>query len=200
MSSQGSLIARPRWSITPGNNPPRAPHDKRQAIEIDVGAREHSDQARAGGTLLAHVADEPGHGQRASRLDDDARVVEDLAHRGADLVSGDAHDAIDNALCHAEGILAHFVHGYTICKPPNSLETDSAAGAQGPRHRICIHRLHANHGRLWRDRFHVSANAGYQASTADRHEYGCERPGLLLEQFLGHGALAGDNERVVEWV
>ena len=88
---------------------------------------------------------QPGDRQRAGRLHDRARVVEDVLDRRADLVVRDAHDLVDGRLHDREGQLADLAHGDAVGEDADAIERDAPAGRERLIHRVGLERLDADH-------------------------------------------------------
>ena len=87
---------------------------------------------------------QPGDGQRAGRLHDAARVVEDVLDRRADLVVGHAHHFVHRLLREREGVLADLADGDAVGEDAHVVEVHATAGGQRAVHRVGLERLDAD--------------------------------------------------------
>ena len=149
----------------------RALGDETQAIEVHVGAAQRRRRAAARARCARlDVRLQAGERQRAGRLHDRARVVEDVLDRGADLVVVDADDLVHRRLHDREGVLADLLHRDAVGEQPDIVEPHAVSGRQRLRHRVGIDRLDADHLHVGPQRLDVGADAGDQSAAADRHE------------------------------
>ena len=77
--------------------------DEAEPVEVHVRATEHGDEVPAADALLLDVALRAGDAERRRRLDDRARVLEDVLHRGAELVGVDEDHVVDVARASRKG-------------------------------------------------------------------------------------------------
>ena len=144
-----------------------------------------------------HVALRPRDRQCGGRLDRRARVLEDVLHRGADLVGVDEHDLVDVAPGEAERLAADPADGDAVGELPDLGEAHPPPGAERALHGVRVDRLDADHARLGPKGLHVGGDAGDQAAAADGDEHGADRLVALTQDLHADRALAGDHVRVV---
>ncbi len=85
--------------------------------------------ACAGQLLARDVVLDAGHRQRAGRLGDRARVLEDVLDRGADLVGVTSTISSTYSRASAKRFLADAPHGDAVGEDPDALERDALAGS-----------------------------------------------------------------------
>ena len=139
--------------------------------------------------------------ERAGRLRDGARVLEDVLDGGADLVGGHEQDLVDVLLGEAKGFLADAPHGDAVGENADARQRHALAGAQRFEHAGRILRLDADDLDARIERLHVRGDAADQSSAADRDEDRLDAVAVPLAQDLhGDRALAGDDVGIVERV
>ena len=176
-----------------------------QAVEVHVRAAGHGHQRLALDRLAVHlraldIGLGAGHGQRAGRFQDAARVLEHVLDRRADRIGIDQDDLVDHQLRDAEGFFAHQAHRGAVREQADVVQGDAVAGLEAARHRVRIERLHADDLDVRADFFHIGADARDQAAAADGDENRMDRAGMLAQDFHANRALAGDHVRIVERV
>ena len=138
------------------------------------------------------------HRQRARRLHERARVIEDVLDRRADLVVRHPHHLVHTRLRDWERQRADLPHGDAVGEDAHAIEDHARAGFERSIHGVGFERLHADHLDLGPNGLDVAGDTGQQPATADRHEDGREVFPGLAKDFEGHGALSGDHQGIVE--
>ncbi len=138
-----------------------------------------------------------GSGQRAGRFQNRARIFEHVLDGGADGIVVDHDHVVDIFLAELESILTDLLDGSAVGEQADLFQRDALAGFQRLRHGVGIDCLDADDLDLRSHRLDVGSDAGDQATTTDAAEDGIDRFRVLLEDFHGDGALAGDDVRVV---
>jgi hypothetical protein len=109
--------------------------DEAQAIEIHVRARRDRNVIAVARPMAIDKDLEPGDRQCAGRLENRARVLEDVLERRAAGVGVDADDLVDVSLREAERLLADLLHGDAVGKQADVRQDDASAGVERARHR-----------------------------------------------------------------
>lgn len=170
--------------------------DIAQLIEIHVGPGCDRDQRPA--LLLASLPRlQAGERQSARRLENRARIDEDVLDRCANLVVVDAHDAVEILPAQLEAIGADLTHRHAVAKAADVRQPHRRTALERLIHAVGVARLHTENPDLRLHALDVRANAGGQPSSADRHENRIEL-GRLLENFHPDGPLAGNHVRMIE--
>ena len=172
--------------------------DEAQPIEVHVRAAQHRHEPRVPGARALHPRPQAGHGQRAGRLHDRARVVEDVLDRGADLVVRDADDLVDRRLHDRERELADLADRDAVGEDADAIEHDAPSGRERLVHRVRLERLDADDADARPQRLDVAGDPGDQPAAADRHEDRRDVAELVPQDLVGDRALSGDHERIVE--
>ena len=176
--------------------------DEAQAIKVHVGAGNEGDEAlaRADEVVLVDVLGHASDRQRARRLRDRPRVVEDVFDRRADLVVGDRDHAIDELRTQAERLLADQPHRGALAEETDRVQRHSSPRRQRARHRIAVVRLHADDLHTRRcDRLDVQRCAREQTAATNAREHAVERARVRLPHQLDRRrSLPGDDVRIVE--
>ncbi len=169
-----------------------------QPVEIQVGAGDHRRIGLALRTVHGDPALDPGHRQRTRRLRQAAVLLEQVADGGADLVDADADRRIHRLARHPERLGSGLADRDTVGEQADLGQLDPAPGLQRLRHAVGILRLDADHLHARPHRLDIGGDACQQAAAADRHEHRIEGACAdLLEDFLAHGALTGDDVDIV---
>ena len=172
--------------------------DEAEPIEVHVRAAQDGRQRRA---LRAGPLDplpQAGDPQRAGRLHDRSRVVEDLLDRGADLVVRHAHDLVHRLPDDRKRDLSHLAHGDTIGKDADAIEHDRAACRHRLEHGVGLVGLHANHANAGAERLDVAGDPGDQPASSDGDEDGRHIAEAVTKDLVADRALAGDHQWIVE--
>jgi hypothetical protein len=119
--------------------------DEAQPIEIHVGAARHRDERLIAHAFALDPRLQPRCGERAGRLHDRARVVEDVLDGGAHFVVRDADDFVHRFARDLKGELAHFAHGDAVREDPHMIEVYPSSDRERLVHRVRLERLDANH-------------------------------------------------------
>ncbi len=94
-------------------------------------------------------------------------------------------------------MVADLGHGHAIGEQPHAWQDHPLASRHGLLQAVGVVRLDADDPDLGPQVFHIGGNAGDQATPAHGDEDGIEPPRMLAQDLHGHGALAGDDVRVV---
>ncbi len=140
---------------------------KAQPPKVHVGTRHERDKlfARAGETVRGNVALHACDGERARGLGDGARVFKDVLDGSADLVVGDAHDAVDSIAANAEALFAHDAHRRAVGEQADLVEQHALALFERLRERVGVKRLDADDFDVGRcDALDVRGDAGEQTA------------------------------------
>ena len=172
--------------------------DEAQAIEVHVGAAGDRDVGLAVRRVRVHVLLDGGDAERAGRLEDAARVLEDVLDRGARGVGVDDDPFVDELARQAERLRADPLDGGAVGKEADVGELDALAGVDRSHHRVGVVHLHADDADLGPHRLDVRRDARDQAAAADGDEDGVDRPLVLAQDLHRDRALAGDDIGVVE--
>ena len=127
----------------------------------------------------------PATRQRAGRLDDGTRVLEDVLDAGADLVGVDQHDLVDVLAAQPESFLPDAAHRDAVGESPDSLERHAVRRAQRIVHGRGIHRLDADDPDRGFRYFTYDGDAGDESAAADRHEDGVDLAARLTQDLHG---------------
>ncbi len=171
--------------------------DEAQAVEVGVGAAGDGDELLVADLLARHVRLGAGDGDRARRLEDRARVLEDVLDRGADRVGVDQDHLVDQFARDAEGLLADLLHRDAVGKEAHVVERHAVSRGDGTRHGVRIDGLHADDLHVRPQALHVGRHAGDQPAAAHRDEDRVDRLRALAQDLHADGALAGDHVRIV---
>ncbi len=169
-----------------------------QPVEIDIGAAVDRDKRFAGDIMLRDVFLEPRDRQRAGRLRDHPRVVEDILHRRTDLVDRGQHHVVDKFADETEWLSADLRHGDAVGEDADLLERNQLIAFQRPGHGRRVFRFDADHLDFRPHGLHVSRDTGDQAAAADGHEDRVDVVGALPQDFHPDGTLPRDDVGVVE--
>ena len=136
--------------------------------------------------------------QRAGRLHDAPRVVEDVLDGGADLVVGHAHHFVDDLLGDGERVHADLAHGDAVGEDADVVERHAPARLQRAVHRVGLERLDADDLHVGPQGLDVAGDARDEPAAADGDEHGRQVALALAQDLLADRALAGNHQRVVE--
>ena len=93
---------------------------------------------------------------------------------------------------------ADFADGDAVGKDVDRVERDAAAGGERLIHRVGAERFDADDAHRRPERLDVAADPGNQPAAADRDEDRRDVAEPMPQDFIADGALAGDDQRVVE--
>ena len=172
--------------------------DEAQTVEVHVGSASDGDHGPAAHGMLGSPGFHAGHGQRAGRFEDAARVLENVLDRGADRIGIDPYDFVDEFAADAECLLADLFDRGTVAEQADVLEPDPPTRLDRAGHGVGIERLHADDADLGPDRLHVRGNARDQPAATDGDEDGLERVRMLAQDFHADRALPGNHVGIVE--
>ncbi len=169
-----------------------------QAVEIHIRATGDGDQRAPLQLVRFHVLLDGSHAQGAGRLQDAARVLEDVLDGGAHGVGVHHDEIVDQRPRDAKGLLAHQLDRGAVGEQSHVGQLHAPAPAHRLQHGIGIGGLHADDADLGPQRLDIGRHAGDQPAAADGHEDGVDRPLVLAQDLHRHRALAGDHVGVVE--
>ena len=172
--------------------------DVAQPAEADVRTAYDRRQSLAGDAFAVDVTLQACHRERAGRLGDRPRVLEDILDRRADLVGGDEHDLVDAFARDLERLRPDLPHSHAIREDADALQHDALARRKRRVERRGVMRLDPDDPRLRPQRLDISRDAGDEPATSDLDEDRIEGLALLAHDFHAHGALPGDHVLVVE--
>ena len=147
--------------------------------------------------VLLDVALRAGDAERGRGLDDRARVLEDVLHRGAELVGVDEDHVVDVAAREPERLDPDLLDGDAVGEEADVGERDAASRAERALHRVRVLRLDADDPDLRAQPLDVRGDAADQAAAADRDEDRVDRLAQLAQDLHRDRALAGDHVDVV---
>ena len=118
---------------------------KRSRSKFHVGAAQHGGEGLSLELVLGHILLDRRHGQRARRLDDAARVGEDVLDGRAHGVGVDDHVVVDQFAADAIGLFAHQLHRRAVREQAHVLQRDAPALLDRTDHGVGVAHLHADH-------------------------------------------------------
>ncbi|OQB99569.1 MAG: hypothetical protein BWX79_03099 [Alphaproteobacteria bacterium ADurb.Bin100] len=118
--------------------------DEAQTVEVHVGAAQDGGVGFAFGLVRGHVLLDRRHRQRTGRLDDAARVDEDVLDGRAYSVGVHGHEFVHQPAGHAEGLFAHQLDGRTVGEQTHIGERHAFPGRHRADHGVRIVHLHAD--------------------------------------------------------
>ena len=169
------------------------------AVEVHVRAGNDTGVGFAGRTLPNGIFLRAGKRERARRLADRARRLENVLDGRARLVRRHAHNAVEKTPAEVERDLPRLLYRHTVGEKPHLRKFHATARLDGTVHAVGVDRLHAVHLHGRADGLDIDRDAGGETAATDRHEHGVERAGTLAENLHRHGALSGDHVWVVVW-
>ena len=168
-----------------------------EPVEVDVRAAEDREEIAPHDIAACDVPFRARDTECRRRLDDRARVLEDVLHRGADLVGVDQEHLVDVESRQPERLRADASHGDAVCELAHVSERHAPAGPQRAVHRVGVGGLDADNSGLGPKPLHVGGDAADEAAAADGDEDRIDRLAELPQHLHPDRALAGDHVRVV---
>src|SRR3569623_1457978 len=171
--------------------------DMAQAIEVHVGAAVDGHEVLALYPRALDVALHARDRQRAGRLGDGARVVEDVFDGGADLVGADQYHLVHALARNAKRLFADLPHGHAVGEDAHLIQPHTLLALQRAIQGRRIIGLDADDLHLGIQRLHITRPTRDEAAAAHRHEARVPRRLVLAQYHHRHRALARDHLRVV---
>ncbi len=167
--------------------------------EVDVAAAEDEDDffALEVGEFEGGAFHDGGEGYGAGTFDDHFFKFEEAEDGFGDLGFIDEDDVVDDALGDLEAELAALGDGEAIGEGGLGGDAGEGTGGEGVMERGGMDGFDADDEGLRAQGFEDGADAGDEAAAADGDDDGVDI-GEVVEDFEGHGALAGDDVRVIE--
>src|SRR3569623_2535773 len=169
--------------------------DVTQAIEVHVGAAVDGHEVLALYLRALDVALHARDRQRAGRLGDGARVVEDVFDGGADLVGADQYHLVHALARNAKRLFADLPHGHAVGEDAHLIQPHTLLALQRAIQGRRIIGLDADDLHLGKGRRHITRHTRDEAAAAHRHEDRVQRRLVLAQYLHRHRALARDHLR-----
>src|ERR1019366_5229786 len=118
--------------------------DEAQAVEVHVGAAGDGDVGLALLAALLHVLLDRRDAERSGRLEDAARVFEDILDRGAPRIGIDDAPVVDEPPRQTKGLGTDTLDGRAVGEQADIIQLDATAGLDRAKHRVGIVHLHAD--------------------------------------------------------
>ncbi len=171
--------------------------DEAQPVEVHVRAAEHGDEIPAGRPLALDPLLRSGDAERGRRLDDRAGVLEDVLHRGAQLVGVDEDHLVDVLAREPERLDADLLHRNAVCEEADVGECDPSACSERAIHRVRVLRLDADDADLGSQALDVGGDSADQPAAADGDEDRVDRLAELAQDLHRNRPLPRDHVGVV---
>ena len=142
----------------------------------------------------------PRDGERARRLRDGARVLENVLDRRARLVGVHEHDLVNERFADPERLLTNHLDRHAVGEGVNLVEHDAVALRERAVHGVGARGLDADDLDVRAQPLDVGRDAGDEAAAADRDEDGVDWLRALPKDLEADRALPGDDERALSQV
>ena len=172
-----------------------------QTIEVHIGAGKNADEGLILAAVLLDVVFNTCDGESTGRFKNASRILEYVLDRGTDLVRVYQHNAVNEILAKLIGLFADELDRRTVGEEADIRHQGSFSVFKGLIHAVRIVRLDAENLDIRVERFNVNSDAGEQSAASDGDE---DRINIavgvlsLANNFHAHGALSGDDIRIIE--